>query len=295
VIHTPSITATKYWPGDMGRFSSHAIVFARLIIDDTDNGIQPFMVQLRDLDTWQICRGVKCGDLGPKIGYQFKDNGWCSFDHVRIPRTDMLMGLCEVSKEGEISLKGDPRTLYTVMMCIRMMIVREMPNVFMVAAVRIATRYCCVRRQFKTEQGSADERKVIDYQTTSHTIAKLLSRCMTMSVVGQWTCQEYDRMLNEVLHQRIFTRMDPCHHILSGFKALFSAQALNDIEEARRTCGGAGFQSYSGFTQIFANVSPNPTYEGENTVMLGQASRYLVKQLKKVKDGKQLSFPFTYL
>jgi acyl-CoA oxidase len=39
VIHTPSITATKYWPGDMGRFSSHAIVFARLIIDKQDNGV----------------------------------------------------------------------------------------------------------------------------------------------------------------------------------------------------------------------------------------------------------------
>lgn len=44
VIHTPSIEATKYWPGDLGRFSSHAIVFARLIIDEDDYGVQPFMV-----------------------------------------------------------------------------------------------------------------------------------------------------------------------------------------------------------------------------------------------------------
>ena len=39
VIHTPSITATKYWPGDLGRFSSHAVVFARLIIDEDDHGV----------------------------------------------------------------------------------------------------------------------------------------------------------------------------------------------------------------------------------------------------------------
>ena len=39
VIHTPSITATKYWPGDLGRFTSHAIVFARLIIDGKDYGV----------------------------------------------------------------------------------------------------------------------------------------------------------------------------------------------------------------------------------------------------------------
>ena len=44
VVHTPSLTATKYWPGDLGRFASHAIVFARLKIDDSDYGVQPFMV-----------------------------------------------------------------------------------------------------------------------------------------------------------------------------------------------------------------------------------------------------------
>lgn len=39
VINTPSITATKYWPGDLGMFSSHAMVFARLIIDENDYGV----------------------------------------------------------------------------------------------------------------------------------------------------------------------------------------------------------------------------------------------------------------
>lgn len=38
VIHTPSPTATKYWPGDLGRFASHAIVMARLIVGKKDYG-----------------------------------------------------------------------------------------------------------------------------------------------------------------------------------------------------------------------------------------------------------------
>ncbi len=84
------------------------------------------MVQIRDVNTWKKLPGVECGDLGPKIGYQSKDNGWCQFNKVRIPRTDMLMGLCEVSKEGDFSIKGDPRVLYSVMMGIRMLIVSGM-------------------------------------------------------------------------------------------------------------------------------------------------------------------------
>lgn len=130
--------------------------------------------------------GVETGCLGPKYGYTSKDNGWARFNKVRIPRTDMLMGLCEVTKEGEFSLKGDPRVLYSVMMYIRMLIVRncgfasQMANLF-------ALRYLSVRRQFSTMQGSREERKVIDYQTSMHIYAKNLARSTTMWSCGHFT------------------------------------------------------------------------------------------------------------
>ena len=146
IINTPSITATKYWPGDLGRFSSHAVVFARLIIDENDYGVQPFMVQIRDIDTWRIRPGVSCGDLGSKVGYFSKDNGWATFKNVRIPRTDMLMGICEVNREGELSLMGDLRVLYIVMMNIRLYVVQGVGPMFSIQAARNALRYCCVRR-----------------------------------------------------------------------------------------------------------------------------------------------------
>jgi acyl-CoA oxidase len=33
VIHSPTLTSTKFWPGDLGRFATHAVVYARLKID----------------------------------------------------------------------------------------------------------------------------------------------------------------------------------------------------------------------------------------------------------------------
>lgn len=104
------------------------------------------MVQIRDVETWKMRSGINCGDLGPKIGYNSKDNGWCSFDKVRIPRTNMLMGICDITKEGEMSLKGDPRFLYSVMMGIRAGIVNGCGLYFTVQAARNAMRYCSVRR-----------------------------------------------------------------------------------------------------------------------------------------------------
>jgi len=59
------------------------------------------------LETFKLLPGIKTGDLGPKFGYGAKDNGWAIFNKVRIPRTDMLMGFCKVSKDGEFSIEGD--------------------------------------------------------------------------------------------------------------------------------------------------------------------------------------------
>ena len=109
---------------------------------------------------------------------------------------------------------------------------------------------------------------MIDYQTTSFTCAKLLARGITMSLAGYWTTAEFQRMMDEV-GRGVFSSMAHMHHLLSGFKSLFSHQAMIDIEEARRACGGAGYQSNAGFTTIFSGLSPIPTYEGENTVMMG--------------------------
>jgi hypothetical protein len=74
----------------------------------------------------------------------------------------MLMGIFELSKEGELSLHGDFRVLYTVMMFIRILLTALSAH-FSTMSTLICTRYCSVRRQFSTQQGTKEERKVIDY------------------------------------------------------------------------------------------------------------------------------------
>jgi hypothetical protein len=99
----------------------------------------------------------------------------------------------------------------------------------------------------------------------------------------------------EGIVKKDFSHMDFNHHLLSGFKALFSEEAINMIDVCRRSCGGAGFHAFSGFTEIYQNHSPIPTYEGDNIVMSLQASRYIFKLFKAAKKGTKLSFPFEYI
>ena len=44
VINTPSITATKWWPGEMGRYATHVLAFAQLRIPDEDGDIHKYGV-----------------------------------------------------------------------------------------------------------------------------------------------------------------------------------------------------------------------------------------------------------
>jgi len=44
VIHSPTVSSTKFWPGGMGLWANHAIVFARCIADGNEYGVLPFMV-----------------------------------------------------------------------------------------------------------------------------------------------------------------------------------------------------------------------------------------------------------
>jgi len=86
--------------------------------------------------------------------------------------------------------------------------------------------------------------------------------------------------------------MDMVHHLLAGFKSIFSEASVQGVDAARRSCGGAGYSAHSGFTEMHRNVTPIPTYEGDNVVMLLQASRFLIKKVKAAKKGKIIGFPF---
>ena len=71
----------------MGRHANFAVLHARLIIDDHDYGIAPFLVQIRDQETHKRMPGINCGDMGPKFGFHVKDNGWLTLTNVRVPRS----------------------------------------------------------------------------------------------------------------------------------------------------------------------------------------------------------------
>ena len=88
-LHSPYLTASKWWIGSMGRTANHAVVMAQLIINGKGYGPHPFIVQIRDMKHEPL-ENIHVGDIGPKFGYNTMDNGFLLLNHVNIPHVNML-------------------------------------------------------------------------------------------------------------------------------------------------------------------------------------------------------------
>ncbi|OLY80185.1 Peroxisomal acyl-coenzyme A oxidase 1, partial [Smittium mucronatum] len=148
-INSPTITSSKWWIGSLGIAATHACVMAQLIVNGKKYGIFPLVVPIRSLHDHKPLPGVHVGDIGPKMGFNTVDNGFVNFDHVRVPRFNLLQRYINVDRDGTVTRPQniDPRVTYSTMVFVRAGIVNNMGKE-LAKAVTIAARYAAVRRQF---------------------------------------------------------------------------------------------------------------------------------------------------
>ncbi len=75
ILHSPTLTSIKWWPGGLGKTATHAIIMATVVVKGKHHGVAPFFVQLRDVKTHTLLPGVTAGDMGPKVLSRYV-GGW---------------------------------------------------------------------------------------------------------------------------------------------------------------------------------------------------------------------------
>ncbi|KAJ6327291.1 hypothetical protein OIU78_014213 [Salix suchowensis] len=218
IIHSPTLTSSKWWPGGLGKVATHAIVYARLITNGEEHGVHGFIVQLRSLDDHMPLPGITIGDIGMKFGngaYNTMDNGVLTFDHFRIPRNQMLMRVLQVTREGKCVQSSVPRQLiYGTMVFVRQTIVADASSALS-RAVCIATRYSAVRRQFGSQDGV--ETQVIDYKTQQNRLFPLLASAYAFRFVGEWLKWLYTDVTQR-LQANDFSTLPEAHACTAGLE-----------------------------------------------------------------------------
>lgn len=276
----------------VGHSSNYAVVVAQLYSKGQNHGIHPFIVQLRDEETWVPMKGIKIGEIGPKLGMKAVNNGYLGFENVRIPRKNMLMRNAQVLEDGTFVKSPSSVLTYGTMMFVRVVIIRDMAN-FLSKAVTIATRYSCVRHQSLIDP-SKPEVQVIDHVTQQNKIFPNIARTIIFKLTADYIWDMYNSVTSE-LNDGNLERLPELHAVSCCLKAVCTADAAAGIETLRLACGGHGYMECSNLPNTYGMVTAACTYEGENTVLLLQTARYLLKAWAQALKGASLVPTVAYL
>ena len=180
----------------MGHSSNYAIVVAQLYTNGKCHGIHPFMVQLRDEETWEPMAGITIGEIGPKIGMKTVNNGFLGFNNVRIPRKNMLMKNNQVLPDGTYVKSPASVLTYGTMVFVRVHIVRNMSYLLSKAAT-IATRYSAVRRQSPIDP-NGPEPQVMDHVTQQNKLFPNIARVIVFRLAADYIFKMYTEVTLEL-------------------------------------------------------------------------------------------------
>ncbi|KAF9423218.1 hypothetical protein HW555_001287 [Spodoptera exigua] len=280
VLHSPTLTSYKWWPGGSQLYSKGEC-----------HGIHSFIVQVRDEDTHMPLPGIKVGEIGVKMGLNAVNNGFIGFDNVRIPRTNMLMKHAKVLEDGTYVKSKNSKLIYGAMVFVRVVIVFDSVN-YLAKAITVATRYSAVRRQSQLKEGEP-ERQILDYVTQQDKILTAIAGCFAMKMNARMLWDTFN-VINDQLHKGNFERLGELHALACCLKAISTTDSSMFTERCRLACGGHGYMVSSNLPPTYALTTASCTYEGDNTVLLLQTARFLLKTWRQI-DTAPLTPTVQYL
>ena len=284
IVNTPTLKDAKFWPGELGKVATHAVFQAKTILNGEDKGIQSFVCQIRHLDDHRPLKGLEIGDIGPKYGYASKDNGYLMFNNFKIPRSAMLSRYTEVTKEGVLISKGDPRIAYAAMMLIRIQLINSTPAYFIKALIlsfrylleRVTTDSSNFYSKFDNDGSLKNlsnvelldpiprpirEYRVIDYQATKNILIPACAFAWVSRFTSYKCFEMYDKM-NDNIRNGDFNMMKDLHSLACAIKAYYMDEIINQLKTVREWMGGHGYLSSASLPELIEMASPNSTLEG---------------------------------
>ncbi|MHA2789255.1 acyl-CoA dehydrogenase family protein [Corynebacterium sp. S7] len=288
VIHSPNDGARKSYIGNAARHGTIAAVFAQLYTPGStkSHGVHCLVVPIRD-DEGNPMPGVEIGDNGRKGGLLGVDNGTLKFDHVRVPRENLLNKFGDVDEAGNYSspIESQNRRFFTMLSTL----IRGRVGVGAAAgaatrtSLDIAVRYATRRRQFEGAPGK--EKTLMEHRSHRLRLLVPLSRTYALAALQNKVTERLDdhyaniangtyNLMNPTEEQSIQQR--ELESWASGVKVISSAHATATIQECREACGGAGYMSENKLTTFKDDSDIFTTFEGDNTVLIQMVAKEML-------------------
>ena len=278
VVHTPHEAARKDYIGNAARDGRMAVVFAQLIAGGEERGVHAVLVPIRD-SGGDALPGVRLEDCGPKLGLNGVDNGRIWFDHVRVPRENLLDRYATVAADGTYfsPIENPTKRFFTMLGTLiqgRVSVSGASISAAKVA-LTLAVRHALERRQFGAP--GQEEALLMDYRTHQRRLLPALAKTYALSFAQQRLVDELDVVFTTDADDRLRRQLET---LAAGVKSVATWHASGTIQSCREACGGAGYLRASRFAALKADTDVFTTFEGDNTVLLQLAAKNLLTDYK---------------
>ncbi|NRT12094.1 acyl-CoA dehydrogenase [Flavobacterium sp. 14A] len=285
-IHTPHDKAQKEYIGNAAVHGQMATVFAKLVIDDHDYGVNAFIVPLRE-STGKVLDGITIGDCGQKMGLNGVDNGTIQFNQVVIPKENMLDRFASVNEEGEFEspIPSDNRRFFTMLGTLvggRIGI----PRSALAAAksgLAITIKYSDQRKQFGPEGGA--EVPILNYRMHQRRLLPPLAKTYAVHFALQYVTKRF-------MHKKE-SEIQEIEALAAGMKAYSTWSTTAILQECREACGGKGYLSENRIDALKNDTDIYTTFEGDNTVLMQLVAKNRLSEFRKT-FGEMGIFNYVY-
>lgn len=270
-IHTPHDGARKDYIGNAARHARMATVFAQLHVDGKSHGVHAILVPIRD-EQGHPMPGVRIEDCGKKLGLNGVDNGRIWFDHVRVPKANLLDRFAQISPEGNYrsSIQSPTRRFFTMLGTLvtgRVSLTAAATSAAK-TGVTIAVEYGSRRRQFGPAK-NAKETLILDYQAHQRRLMPALASCFAFDFASQ------------TLIARQRDGHPDAEILAAALKSHITWETMKILQITRECCGGQGYLWENRFADLKADLDVFTTFEGDNTVLMQLVAKGLLGEYRK--------------
>lgn len=292
VLHTPHRAAWKDYLGNAALHGTAAVVFAHLVATApggprVDHGVHAFYVPIRDAASGEFLPGVGGEDDGVKGGLNGVDNGRLWFDHVRVPRADLLNRYGDVAADGTYSspIANPGRRFFTMLGTLvqgRVSLDGAAVNATKIG-LAVAVTYGNQRRQFAGPDD--DEVVLLDHGEHRHRLLPLVAETYAATYAHEELLAAFD----DVFSGREPDAREDLETLAATLKPTSTWHALRSLQTCREACGGAGFLAENRIVGLRADLDVYATFEGDNTVLYQLvAKRLLGDYARAVSSGSRV-------
>jgi len=277
VVNCPTVKSHKYWITNGACHAHYAVVFAQTIVNGKNEGINLFLVPIRD-DKLNAKPGVYIEDMGFKLGNNGVDNAKIIFSNVRIPREMLLNKVCNMSTDGvfthEVKKTRDrflevADRLLSGRICIACMTLAG-------AKSSCALGIAYSKRRLAVGKTGESDTPIFDYQLQQNALIPLLAK----TVCYQFGLNNVKDNFHNLYIEQKGNHMDIVRECCV-IKALLTWHATETATVVRERCGGQGYLSVNRVAGGIGDSHAGLTAEGDNRVLIQKVSKELITDLGK--------------